>query len=422
MSVTPGYRLISLPHDRAEEMLDVNTWAFTGEIRAEDAAAFVAEIPFPRVRAMEIEDAAHGRVGSVAGVAAAYTYRMRVPGGAHVPVAGLTWVGVHPGHRRRGLLRAMMADHLSDARARGEVASALYAAETEIYQRFGYGLAARQLDVRLPRGAGLRDVPGSDALRVRLEDASLEHHGEAVARIQGRLERPGTPTLDDAAALRSRFSDPLAHRRDSERMRILLVEDARGVPVAYAFFRRHGSWDADGLPDGKVHTWSFGAETPAAAHRLWSVLADLDLTGVVEAAPLAADDPLLWMLKDPRSVRPRLRDNIWLRIVDVPAALTAREYLCPVDAVIQVDDPLFRDNTGPWRVTSRDGEGHVEAAPGEEPDVVIGIQELSASYLGGVSLQALASAGLVEERTEGALHALAAAFESTQAPVCNLFF
>ncbi|WP_062299586.1 GNAT family N-acetyltransferase [Demequina maris] len=422
MSVTPGYRLISLAPDRASEMLDVNTWAFTGEMRAEDLDAYASEIPFSRTRAMEIQDPAHGEVGRLAGVAASYTFRLRVPGGSLVPVAGLTWVGVHPGHRRRGLLRAMMGDHLADARARGEVASALYAAETEIYQRFGYGLAARQIDVRLPRGAGLREIPGAAELRVRIEDASLERHGAALARIQRRMERPGTPTLDHADALRARFADPGAHRRDSERMRILLVEEPDGTPVAYALFRREGKWDDDAIPGGTLHTWSFGADGAAATHRLWSVLLDLDLIGTVKASPLATDDALLWLLKDPRSARARIHDNIWLRIVDVPAALTAREYLCPVDAVIEVTDPLFHDNAGPWRVTSRDGEGHVEAAPGQEPDLVIGVQELSAAYLGGVSLGALASAGLIEERTPGAVHALAAAFESTSAPVCNLFF
>ncbi|SEJ67745.1 GNAT family N-acetyltransferase [Demequina mangrovi] len=422
MSVSPGYRLISLAPDRANDMLDVNTWAFTGEMRAEDLEAYASEIPFSRTRAMEIADPTLGEVGDLAGVAASYTYRMRVPGGALVRVAGLTWVGVHPGHRRRGLLRAMMGDHLADARARGEVASALYAAETEIYQRFGYGLAARQMDVSLPRGADLREVPGADALRARIEDASLERHGGILADLQRRMERPGTPTLDDGDALRARFADPGAHRRDSERMRILTIEQTHGTPVAYALFRRAGKWDDDGLPSGTVHTWSFGAVDPAATRRLWSVLLDLDLMGTVKASPLALDDPLLWLLKDPRAARARVRDNIWLRIVDVPAALTAREYLCPVDAVVSVPDPLFQDNAGPWRVTSRDGEGHVEAAPGVEPDVVIGVQELSAAYLGGVSLASLAAAGLVEERTPGAVHALAAAFESTSAPVCNLFF
>ncbi|WP_062310417.1 GNAT family N-acetyltransferase [Demequina rhizosphaerae] len=422
MSVTPGYRLISLDRARAQEMVDVNAWAFVSEPEPADVPEWVAMLPFGRIRAMEVEDPTRGDVGSLAGVAGAYTFRMRVPGGDLVPVAGLTWVSVHTAHRRRGLLRAMMADHLSDARRRGEVASALYAAETEIYPRFGYGMAARQLSVKVPRHATLREVAGADELTVRIETLDRERHGRVLTLVQRRLARPGTMTLDDPVALAARFGDPGAKRRGSERMRIVVIEEPGGAPAGYAIFRRSGAWSEDGLPEGKVDVFQAAAATPAAAHRLWSVLLDIDLTATVEAGPLAADDPLMWMLADMRAARPRLRDNIWLRIVDVPAALTAREYLCPVDAVIEVTDPLFPDNTGPWRVTSREGTGHVEAAPGEEPDLVLAVQELSAAYLGGVSLESLAAAGLVEERTPGALHALAAAFESTSAPVCNLFF
>ncbi|WP_436969058.1 GNAT family N-acetyltransferase [Demequina litoralis] len=404
------------------EMLEVTSWGFPGDPEPADLAEWSRMLPHGRARAMEIEDPQQGDVGTLAGVAGSFTFRMRVPGGDLVPVAGLTGVSVHTGHRRRGLLRALMADHLADARRRGEVASALYAAESTIYPRFGYGLAARQVDVRVPRGAALRDVAGSAELTVRVERLDRESHGRTLTLVQRRVSRPGTMTLDDDVALEARFSDPSTERRDSERARIAVVEEPGGAPAAYAIFRRTDRWTDEGMPDGTVHVTQLAAATPASAHRLWSVLLDIDLMGTVTAAPLATDDALLWMLEDMRAALPRLRDNIWLRIVDVPAALTAREYLCPVDAVIQIDDPLFPDNAGPWRVTSREGTGHVEAAPGEEPDVVLSVQELGAVYLGGVSLESLAGAGLVEERTPGALHALAAAFESTSAPVSNLFF
>ncbi|WP_296667496.1 GNAT family N-acetyltransferase [Demequina sp.] len=422
MSMTPGYRLISIDASRVDEMAEVTSWGFIEEIKPEDRPDFAGMVPFGRARATEIQDAALGDVGTLAGVAAAYDFRMRVPGGALVPVAGLTMVSVHTAHRRRGLLRAMMADHLADARSRGEVASALYAAESEIYQRFGYGLAARQVDVRMARGATLRDVPGSADLKVRIERLSRDRHSAVIARVQQDLDRPGTMTLDHAEALRARFGDPTPEHARGEKLRIVVVERADGTPVGYAMFRRKGTWSPEGIPDGLLLTREFAATTPAAAHRLWSVLLDVDLVSTVEAEPLAIDDPLLWLLTDMRAAKPRLHDNIWLRIVDVPAALTAREYLCPVDAVIQVVDPLFPDNAGPWRVTSRSGTGHVESAPGAEPDVVLSVQELGAAYLGGVSLTSLAAAGLIEERRPGAVRALAAAFESTSAPVSNLHF
>lgn len=421
MTVASGYRLVPLSHERVDEILDVDVWAFTGDIKAEELPEWRRMLPIARARGMEIADPARGDVGALAAVNSTYTFRMRVPGGATVPVAGLTFVGVHTAHRRRGLLTAMMADHLTDARGRGEVASVLYAAEPAIYQRFGYGLAAQQLTVRVPRAAELRAVEGADDLTVRIERASLDRHGEAVAAVQRRLERPGTLTLDDTEARRARFADPESERDGFEQLRIALVE-SDGQPLAYAMFRRKGSWSDDGIPKGTLRTQELASLTPAAARRLWSVLLDVDLISTVEAFPLAVDDPLMWMLVDPRSARARMRDNVWLRIVDVPAALTARDYLCPVDAVIEVRDPLFPDNAGPWRVTSRDGDGHVESAHGAKPDVVLGIQELSAAYLGGVSVESLGVAGLAEEHRPGAVRGLAAAFASTRLPVSNLMF
>jgi len=416
-----GYRLVSIDRDRGAEMIDVTSWAFTGDPRPGELDDWLLSVPFDRARAMEVADPTRGAMGELAAVNASYTFRMAVPGGAHVPVGGLTWVGVHTGHRRRGLLRAMMADHLSHVRGRGEVASALYAAESEIYPRFGYGLAAQQLSLKVGRKASMRDVPGADDLTVRIERLDRERHGGVMREVQSRMARPGTMTLESEYALQARFSDPESDHRDSERLRIVVVEDGDS-PVAYAVMRRKGDWGEDAMPSGKVRVEQHAALTPAALHRLWSTLTDIDLTSAVHAAPFATDDPLLYLLTDMRGTGARLRDNLWLRIVDVPAALTARTYLTPVDAVVRVEDPLFPDNAGPWRIVARDGEGHVEDARGSEPDVVLGVQELSAAYLGGVSLEALAGAGLVEERTPGQVRALAAALGWVQAPVCNLFF
>src|SRR5690606_23891261 len=123
-------------------------------------------LPWDRTRAIEVADPSRGTVGTLAAVHSSFQFRTRVPGGRDVPTAGLTWVGVHPGHRRRGLLRSMISDHFARSLARGEAISTLFAAETEIYQRFGYGLAAAEARATLSRGAKLRPVDGSDRLIV----------------------------------------------------------------------------------------------------------------------------------------------------------------------------------------------------------------------------------------------------------------
>lgn len=97
--------------------------------------------------------------------------------GSEIPAAGLTWVAVHPQHRRRGLLSAMIDQHFEDCLARGETISALFAAEAAFYGRFGYGAAAQDLRLTVPRGARLHDVPGSADLTVRVESLDPTTHG-----------------------------------------------------------------------------------------------------------------------------------------------------------------------------------------------------------------------------------------------------
>lgn len=421
MSLAPGYRLTDVDPSRVGEVLRVASWAFADELRDEDLPHWETMTPASRMIGVEVDDPTRGTVGSLAGVAESFSFGMRVPGGAEVPVAGLTGVGVHTGHRRRGLLSAMMAAHLEDARRRGEVASALYAAETPIYQRFGYGLAAWQATVRIPRGAALRAVPGSEDLLVTIEPVDPDRHGPVLAAVQSRLTRPGTMTLGDPEAVAARFADPSV-RHHSEPLRMLTVASADGEPRAYAMLRRRSSWGDDGIPDGTVTTQELAALDPAAAHRLWSVLLDIDLMGTVVADPLALDDTILHLLEDPRAARPRILDNLWLRLVDLPGALEARTYAADVDTVLEVDDPLLPDNAGRWRVTVADGAAHVAPAPDAESDLTLGIAELGAAYLGGATLAALASAGRVGARDPRALAAASAAFAGAVAPVCNLHF
>jgi ribosomal protein S18 acetylase RimI-like enzyme len=143
MTLPPGYRRIDLTSERSADFFAVDAWAFALP-DAEVSAANVAEtVDWSRSRGIESvgsdeSDKAEPGQGELAAVHSAYPYEMRVPGGT-VPTSGLTWVGVHPAHRRRGLLSSMIDDHFSRSRERGEVVSTLFAAETTIYQRFGYG-------------------------------------------------------------------------------------------------------------------------------------------------------------------------------------------------------------------------------------------------------------------------------------------
>ena len=419
MSIPEGYQAVSIDQQRAAEALRVAAFAFAFSVLERDVDEFSAILPRGRARALEIVDHARGPVGSLAAVHASFAYPTRVPGGRTVPAAGLTWVSVHPGHRRRGLLRAMIDDHFARSLARGEAISTLWASEPEIYQRFGYGHAAPQLRLELSRGVSLRDVDGADDLTVEVESADRERHSPVILSVQARMDRPGT-ILD--------YTDDMAHDLfldlDSERIaenieerRIVIVRDGDD-PVAYALLRRKGDWSAGG-PSGTVQVGTWAALTTAAERRLFSVLADFDLMATARVDKVALDAPILHLLKDVRGAKVTLGDNLWLRVLSVPDALEARGYAASCDIAIAVTDAQLPDNQATWRLRVVDGAATV-ARTVDDPDVSMGIQELGTVYLGGPTVLELWRAGLVTEHREGAVRELSAAMASDLKPVANL--
>lgn len=408
----PGYRLVDLPSSRHLDVVRLDTWAFPTGTSEETLAAMPSPLTWSRVRGVETDD------GELAAMHASYPFATFPVPGARVPVAGLTWVGVHPGHRRRGLLRAMIADHLARSLGRGEPVSALFAAEPGIYGRFGYGRAADDLRLTVPRGAALRDVPGAGDVRVRVERFDRTRHADAVLALHATVDRPGWATRE-SPELRAVFGqDPEAFRDGAEPLRVALAE-RDGRLVGSALFRRKDDWRPEG-PRGTVRVREVVTTDPAAARAVWGVLLDLDLMGTVEAW-VPVDDPLVHLLVDVRAALPRVADNLWVRLLDVPAALAARRYAAPVDVVLGVHDTLLPANAGRWRLTG-DATGAAVAATDDDADLELDVRELGAAYLGGTSLASLAGAGLVTERTSGALAPAAAAFGWHVPPGCGWVF
>lgn len=409
----PGYRLVDLPRERHADVLAIDTWAFPSSTPAEKLLDLPSPLSWDRTRGVEAED------GELVAMHASYPFTTFPVPGARTPVSGLTWVGVHPGHRRRGLLRAMIADHLGRSLARGEAVSALFAAEPGIYGRFGYGLAARELRLSIPRGAALRDVPGWRDVRVRIERVDPARHDDLVHRLHGAVDRPGWATRDTPELRAVRMSDPEVFRGGAESLRIAIAE-RDGTAVGYALFRRKDQWEAAG-PRGRVSAREVTATDPAVARALWGVLVDLDLMGGVDAWFLASDDPITHLLVDLRAAEPRTTDNVWVRVLDVPTALATRRYAAPVDVVLEVTDALVPANAGRWRLRGGPDGAQAEATH-DDADLALDVRELGSAYLGGVSLAALAASGLVTELRPGTLAPAASAFGWPLAPVCSWVF
>jgi predicted acetyltransferase len=345
----------------------------------------------------------------IVGTAGIFTRQLSVPG-AVVPTAHVTLIAVVPTARRLGILNRFIRQQFADARAAGEPIAALWASEGRIYQRYGYGLAARRLGLSVDtREVRLSDrFPSTGRLReadpVDVVEALAKVYDEAFVRNPGWSER--TPNHWD-------FIDPESWRDGASRRRAVVHEGDHGVD-GYALWRVKSAWDDSG-PAGAVYVQEQVTTTPEAYASIWRFLLTLDLTRSTMAWACSVDEPLLFMVNEPRRLAARQNDALWVRIVDVAGALAARRYAAEVDVVIDVTDAHLPENNGRWRLSGSAEGARCESTVGQA-DLSCDIQALGAAYLGGTPLASLAAAGLVREHTPGALAAAAAAFGWYQTP------
>ena len=349
--------------------------------------------------------------GEIVAGAGAFEFDLTVPGGP-IRAAGPTVVGVLPTHRRRGVLRDLMRAQLEDVHARGEPVAVLWASEGGIYGRFGYGLASVTGDMEIPKGhtrfAQPVDWPGSPRLVVADEALRLfpQVYDRVASETPGMLGR--TPewwekrTLADSEWRRS---------GGGELVFAVLERDAR--PEAFAIYRLNFAYD-DGVPTGKTHVVEAMGATPAATAAVWRYLLDIDWMSRIEAELLPADHPLFLLLLEQNRMKFRTGDGLWVRLVDVGAALAARGYAEEGELVLEVEDAFCPWNDGRYRL---DG---TKTTAG--PDLRLSVDALGSTYLGGFSFADLLRAGRVEEVREGAIARADALFRTDRKPWCPEIF
>ncbi|MCT9087612.1 GNAT family N-acetyltransferase [Streptomyces sp. ASQP_92] len=342
-----------------------------------------------------------------------FPFRLSVPGGAVVPAAGVTGVGVMGTHRRRGVLTSMMRRQLDDVRERGEALAVLTASEPAIYGRFGYGIGTMTLSAEIDTTRVRLDVPpGTDEVRLRYVRTadSLAACEELYARLV-----PGRPGMLARQPSWDRFTtlDPEAYRDGASPLQCVLAE-RDGALVGYARYRTAMASEPTG-PNGTVTLQDLEAVDPAAAAALWRYLFGLDLTNTLKVRSRPVDDLFQHLVSDVRRCGLRLRDSMHVRLVEVGAALEARTYTAPVDVVIEVEDAFCPWNAGRWRLTG-DTKGASCVRTDDPAELALSVRELGAAYLGGVTLASLAQAGRVRELRRGALAEASTAFAGVLAP------
>jgi predicted acetyltransferase len=345
----------------------------------------------------------------VAGHTCALSLRMSVPG-AQMPVAGVSMVGVSPTHRRRGILRDLMRRQLTELHDQGaEAVAALTASEPAIYGRFGYGLGSDHQRITVPKvSRALRYVEGVGEVRISYADPAESlatctnlHNAEAA-------DRPGMFQHDERWSKHVIGENVTTDTRSASPLRCVLAS-RDGETTGYAYYRTKRT-DKGFVDVNRVH-----ARDLASRIKLWQFLLDQDLLSETTYDQLASDDPLLTLLVDPRAPKATTTDGVWVRLADVGRALAGRTYASEVDVVLGIEDDFCPWNEGSWQLTGGP-EGATCVKTDRPADLQLGVRELGAVYLGKPSLALLGAAGLVQERTSGALAAASSAFLGERLP------
>lgn len=335
----------------------------------------------------------------IIGHTGAFSRDLAVPGGV-IPAAFVSMVGVSSAHRRQGVASALLTRQLRECT---DPVAVLWASEGRIYQRFGYGLATRRLNLDIDTREVRLHTGAAGSIRVGSPQELRKDLAECYAAVW--RDRPGHASRNEAW-WDFVLSDPEARRHGFGAKRVVVHDSPSGVD-GYALFRTKSSWNAAG-PNGSVEVIHSVAATPAAYTAIWRYLTTIDLTRGTRLAFGALDEPLFDLVNEPRRLQAQMSDGLWLRVVDVPAALAGRRYFHS-DLVLDVTDELLPENTGRYRL---DGTRTTEPA-----DIALDAATLGALYLGGGSAGALSAAGRITPLRDGAVARADAAFRWHRAPV-----
>lgn len=401
---------------------DHTTWF--AEIPAAGAEEQLIGVPEAQRFAAEVDGSDPGTYPGIYGV---YPLTLPIPGPQgsvrQVPCAGLTMVAVHPDHRRKGVLTAMLRHHLEHVRGQaGTHVSALHASEPAIYGRYGYGLASLELEVSLNRGTTLTSPSLEQAAAAITTQLATVSDAAVPKRMhECHLGSAELGSVVGAFGYYARICHQLPEElRDKEPWRVLFAR-RDGVDVGFAMFRRTSKWER-ARAAGELVVWAL-VGNPAAQFALLRRLVDFDLIATLKVGTVGVDDPLLLWVGGPRAASDvATYDSLWVRLVDLPEALQERTWSAPCDVVVEVADTAAPWNDGSWRIRADEaGEATVQRTTAES-DVSLRVEALGAAYLGGGNLAALHRAGLVSERRTGAVAELSRAMRTDVAPTAAVGF
>lgn len=327
-----------------------------------------------------------------------------VPGSSEMTVDlradALTNVTVSATHRRRGLMGRMLGGSLRAARERGDALSILIAAEWPIYGRYGYAPATLSADYVLRRSRGGTTGFG-DPTRVR--QVEREEFGKLAPAVYAAARRRRAGQIDRDASWWNRVLGREGYEPSKELPHNWFVHEGDDGPDGLLGWKATGNF---GLipPFGGVEVWDLASASDTAYRDLWAYLGGIDGIDQLSISNRPVDEPVRWLLGDARTlVMTQQVDFVWLRLLDVPAALAARRYALPGEVVLQViDEDGEGFASGRYRLRAEGDEVECQRTD-QDADLEITQRALASIYLGGFRLRELLLSGVARERTPGAL-------------------
>ena len=347
---------------------------------------------------------------------------LTVPGHASIPAWAVSSVSVSPTHRRRGIARALIEAELRTAVSLDVPVAILTVTEATIYGRYGFGASAMSADWTIDTKRARWIGPEASGSLSFIEPELLASEGyQLVQRV--RLQTPGQ--VEFADILWERLLGLDGNVDAAKTLRLVRYDDEDGELQGFAAYRVIEV--GDDFTNHRLDLSFLVTATDDAYAGLWRFLLEMDLVSSICAPLRTIDEPLLWQVSDPRAVhRGGIREHLWTRILDVPAALSARRYSAPGLFVLDVSDDLgFADGLFLLSIAV-DGSAMVELLDGEAPDtaaaIALTVDDLGALYLGGVSALTLARAGRITELRPGSAASVEASFRSAVTPWLSIWF
>jgi predicted acetyltransferase len=349
----------------------------------------------------------------IVATAHAFLFDLTVPGDGTTKAAGVTDVAVATTHRRRGLVTELMRRQLVESRERGEPVAILIASESAIYGRYGYGVSSTVIDVSVDTRYGALRSDVTPPGRVRFVDDVTADKVFPEIYERHRVSQAGA--IPRHEVWWERWRDD---RKGAESLAVYETPDGR--VDGYARYSVRAKWDG-GLPAHTLQIHDLITVSVNATAALWRHCLSADLVREVSIGARPVDDPLRWLLANPRAMRvTRMGDMVWTRLLDVPAALGARRYAADDAFVLEVHDELFGGTTRYALDAGRDGAACV--ATDASPDASMTVGELGAIYLGGTAATELGAVGRIREEKADAVRRLESCFASTPKPWSATWF